>query len=275
MIDLSSIDVSAFPHWLSPGGEVLLINADCMDVLPLLPKVDAAITSPPYNCGKDYGMHSDNQDLCAYWSEIESILNATVNALMPHGYLCVNHANYIGSRENRSFVPDELCPILSRCLPFVDWIIWNKGPANGAAWGNFRTSPRMRAQHENIWVHGGVEQMPPSNIEWDEWSRFTTSIWNIPTTGVDSSIHPAMMPIAVAYRLIMLYSPDRGTILDPFAGSFTTAVACIRTGRQCIAIEIEPKYFAIGKRQCEEALAIGSLFDPAALAAPNLFEETQ
>jgi DNA modification methylase len=43
-------------------------------------------------------------------------------------------------------------------------------------------------------------------------------------------------------------------ICDPFTGSGTTLVACIRTGRRGIGIEIEPKYFEIAVQRCKKAL---------------------
>jgi len=234
-------------------GPCRLIQGDCLDVLPLIDKVDAVVTSPPYNCGKDYGISGDEREINDYWNWLEEVIQLAVGRLYLSGYLCVNHANFIGSREHRVYVPDELPSIMSRCIPFVDHIIWDKGPPNGAAWGNFRTSPRIRAQHENIWVHGAVSQMQPSDIEWDEWSSFTQSIWRIPTTGVDSNIHPAMMPVEIARRLSLLYSPESGEILDPFMGCGTTGVACIRTERRFIGIEKEERYFDIAVKRIQRA----------------------
>lgn len=236
-------------------GPCTLYLGDCLQAMRIIGpgQVDAVVTSPPYNCGKRYGTHDDELDPVEYWSWLEDRMHASAVAIAPHGYLCVNHANYIGSRETRQFVPDELRPLLSRQMPFVDWIVWDKGPANGAAWGNFPTSPRMRAQHENIFIHGGVKQMPPSDIEWDEWSKFTTSIWRIPTTDVDASIHPAMMPVEVAVRLCKLYSPVGGIVLDPFMGSGQTALACIKSGRRFIGIEIDEKHFETSRRRIERA----------------------
>lgn len=86
-------------------------------------------------------------------------------------------------------------------------------------------------------------------------------------------IHPNEKPVDMVSDFIEWHTKPHDLILDPFAGSFTTAVACIQTGRQCIAIEKEPKYFAIGVNRCEEALAIGkdSLFRE--VVAPDLFAE--
>ena len=47
----------------------------------------------------------------------------------------------------------------------------------------------------------------------------------------------------------------RGTVLDPFMGSGTTGVACVKLGRKFIGIEIEPKYFDIACKRIAAAIA--------------------
>ena len=247
------------PDWISSDGTVAMYCADAERVMSDLPRsVDAVITSPPYNCGKDYGERADALPWVEYWDWTERWVSACAGLLMVHGFMCINHANWIGSRGERVDIADELRPILDRQLPHVDAIIWDKGPANGAGWGNFRTSPRIRAQHENVYVHGGVKQMPPSDIDWPDWSRFTTSIWRI--APADQTKHPAVMPEELARRLALLYSPMRGVILDPFMGSGTTGVACVRLGRRFIGIELERKYFDIAVGRIQRAFDDQSLF---------------
>jgi DNA modification methylase len=48
---------------------------------------------------------------------------------------------------------------------------------------------------------------------------------------------------------------DGDTVLDPFMGSGTTGVACVRLGRNFIGMEINPQYFAIAQRRIAEAQA--------------------
>lgn len=66
------------------------------------------------------------------------------------------------------------------------------------------------------------------------------------------------------------------TILDPFMGSGTTGVACVKLGRKFIGIEIEPKYFDIACRRIEAAYAQPDLFVPQSQPKPvqaSLFTE--
>jgi DNA modification methylase len=50
-------------------------------------------------------------------------------------------------------------------------------------------------------------------------------------------------------RLVEMLTPENGIVLDPFAGSFTTAIACLETGRRYVCIEKESDYFEIGKNR--------------------------
>jgi DNA modification methylase len=234
-------------------GDARLYLADCREVLGIIERADAVITSPPYNCGKDYGTASDALSISEYQ---ELLLSAVFEA--DAARLCVNLGNYIGSRENRVRTVDVLAEP-SRGWPLVDEIIWDKGPANGAAWGNFPTSPRIRAQHEMIYVYGDQPLTADSGITWPEWSTLTTSIWRIAAT-VNLSQHPAQMPLAVADRLVRLYTPSEGLVVDPFMGSGTTGVAAIQNGRRFIGIEIDPQHFETACQRIAEANSQPRLF---------------
>lgn len=77
--------------------------------------------------------------------------------------------------------------------------------------------------------------------------------------------HPTVKPLKLIEYLVGLVStPTGGTILDPFLGSGTTAVAAIRAGRPMIGIEQKPEYFAIAVERAERAFEEFSLFAPAA-----------
>jgi site-specific DNA-methyltransferase (adenine-specific)/modification methylase len=65
--------------------------------------------------------------------------------------------------------------------------------------------------------------------------------------------HPTQKPVGIIQWCLDL--TDSETILDPYCGSGTTGVACIRTGRRFIGIEIEPKYCAIAVQRMERELS--------------------
>lgn len=65
--------------------------------------------------------------------------------------------------------------------------------------------------------------------------------------------HPTQKPVALM-EWCLGFLPNAQTILDPFAGSGTTGVACVNMGRQFIGIEQDPDYFEIMCRRIDEAM---------------------
>jgi len=60
-------------------------------------------------------------------------------------------------------------------------------------------------------------------------------------------------------RLVEMLSPVGGVVCDPFTGSGTTGIACIRTGRKFIGIEKDDRYFDIARNRLEKELRQGRL----------------
>jgi DNA modification methylase len=101
-------------------------------------------------------------------------------------------------------------------------------------------------------------QYEPLLYGWPEgrphyWSgaRDQGDLWLIDRPRVND-LHPTMKPVALIERAI-LHSSRRGeTILDPFAGSGSTLIACEKSGRRARLIEIEPKYCDVIVRRWEQ-----------------------
>jgi len=88
-------------------------------------------------------------------------------------------------------------------------------------------------------------------------------------------VHPAQKPVKLMLWCLS-FLPLCASIFDPYCGSGTTGVACVRTGRQFIGIEIDERYYLIAKRRIEEAYACSALFDnlePPPTETKSLFEE--
>jgi site-specific DNA-methyltransferase (adenine-specific) len=71
--------------------------------------------------------------------------------------------------------------------------------------------------------------------------------------------HPTVKPVDLMRYLVTLVCREGGTVLDPFMGSGTTGIACIRTGRKFIGIERDARYFEIAKQRLEAELRQGLL----------------
>lgn len=67
-------------------------------------------------------------------------------------------------------------------------------------------------------------------------------------------LHPAQKPVPLLERLLSIHTKEGDTVLDPYAGSFSTAVACQKMGRRFIGCEINPDYFNAGVERLIEAV---------------------
>jgi site-specific DNA-methyltransferase (adenine-specific) len=87
-----------------------------------------------------------------------------------------------------------------------------------------------------------------STITKDEWVEFTNGLWTFAPEKEQKKIgHPAMFPVELPYRLIKMLTYEGDVILDPFMGVATTGVACLKTDRNFIGIEIDKNYCLIGE----------------------------
>jgi DNA modification methylase len=81
------------------------------------------------------------------------------------------------------------------------------------------------------------------------------------------------MPVEIADRLVRLYTPTDGLVLDPFAGSGTTGIACAMNGRRFIGIELDQGHFETACRRIEDAYRQPRLFaEPVAKPVQTAFD---
>ncbi|MDR3742276.1 MAG: site-specific DNA-methyltransferase [Terracidiphilus sp.] len=93
---------------------------------------------------------------------------------------------------------------------------------------------------------GGYRKPTPlmeeqSRISTDDYSKWFAAVWT-DITGQIRKNHPAPYPLDIPRRLIRMFSFAGDTVLDPFGGTGTTAVAAAEVGRNSISVEIEPTY---------------------------------
>ena len=78
-----------------------------------------------------------------------------------------------------------------------------------------------------------------------------SSVWQFPPAARNG--HPTPKPIALLKRILEATSNEGDLVFDPMAGSGQMALACLETGRDCVAIEIEKKWYELGQARIEHA----------------------
>lgn len=205
-------------------GDCTLYLGDCREILPTLGKVDAVVTDPPYGIGwKPRVTHQDQT-----WVDV---IDFDITSFLIGRYHLIWGGQYFAD-----------------VLPKADgWLTWIKRPADF----DFSLDPRTYATTELAWRDWGKASHKVH--VWDGGKRAGT-----PENR--TFCHPSQKPLEIMDWCIRQLPADGATVLDPFMGSGTTGVACVKLGRKFIGIEIEPRYFDIACKRIAAAYAQPDLF---------------
>ena len=133
----------------------------------------------------------------------------------------------------------------------VNQIVWAKpNHTGGDLWGNIGN------QHEcAVFATKG---------KWRRDGKREVNLWRMPHLfSRDYRSHPTEKPVDLMRRCVRLCCAPGDTVLDPFMGSGTTGVACMKEERRFIGIELERQYFDIASRRIAEAAMQIPLFSEA------------
>lgn len=200
-------------------GDCTLYRGDCLEVLPTLEagSVDAVVTDPPYGVNLKYSQCDDNAESHAkkvptWFSLMRSTTSGPIVAATGTKSLSL----WLSVYEKPTWV---LCwwkpAAMGRChVGFNNWepiVLWGKA----------------RGKKGCDVIRACIK--PDANL----------------------SGHPCPKPLEWAEGILALIAKKEDCILDPFMGSGTTGVACIRTGRKFIGVELDKGYFDIACKRIE------------------------
>ena len=237
-----------------PGGGCELYQGDCLEIMPQLGAVDAVVTDPPYSVsvagasvsGRK-GKGTRNLDFFqgdTDWSSMtEFVGDAIALAVQKEPRTCVV---WCGHRQIGRIVDNMEADGFSTRM-----IYWRKKcPPPSPPGAGFCSA-----------VEHAVYGYKPGR-QWNggqyEHNVFEADSYRYGQPG--KVAHPTQKPLTLIAWNIRVLTDPRDTILDPFMGSGTTLVACVKLGRKGIGIEIDPDYFDIACRRVEEAYRQPDLF---------------
>ena len=260
------------PDWVSDCGTATLYRGDCREVLPALPDgcADMILTDPPYGHN-----NNNNGDLIQRW---EAALgrppsggdSPQARPIANDGPEANDLARWMFEQSPRLLARGGCCcccccgggpdPQFARWslwmdehLDFKQMVVWDKGPM-GMGW-------HYRRSYETVLVG----QKPGGPCRWFDDSHKVENIIRPGHNGIRKIIpkatdHPTPKPVELAEHFVRLHADTGHAVLDPFMGAGWVGVACVRTGRKFIGIEIDPGYFDIAKRRIQHALAERGVF---------------
>lgn len=214
----------------------VLVNADCLEYLPTLEtkSVDFVCIDPPYELDN----HGGGQN-----KEMKRQLNDLHIDFISRGF---DIEKVFTEIERVSKVMNMVCfcsnKQVSKIMNYweqkkysVTLLVWDK--PNPIPFGNGKHISNLEFM---IYVRG--KGVTFNNLGVNEQKK----TFNYPSPSSSKRLHPTEKPIELLERLIKLHTNENDIVLDCFAGSFSTADACKRLNRQCIAIELEKEYYDKG-----------------------------
>ena len=245
--------------------------------------VDLVVTSPPYWTLKKYNDHEsqlgDVQDYDQFLDELDEVWQRCYDALVPGGRMVIVVGDVNMSRKvfGRHVVFPLHASIQERCRAIgfdnLAPIIWYKianaqyEMGGGGFYGKpYEPNGVVKNDIEYIMFQrkpGGYRSPDPamrllSIIPAAKHADWFQQVWKL--GGASTRNHPAPFPLALADRLVRMFSFVGDTVFDPFLGTGTTSAAAAGAGRNSIGSEVDPEYF-------EQAL---ERLRP--LASPEVFE---
>lgn len=205
-------------------GDATLYLGDCREILPLLPKVDAVVTDPPYGIGRDGSKRTTSRH---------------------GGRKAYEFLGWDGERPSKDIF--DAIRAASR-----EQIIWG---------GNYFADYLPPSQRWFVWDKEQRIMQSDGELAWTS-QRGALRVFDANRVVLmkDGAEHPTQKPVELMKWCIEHLPMPNTTILDPFMGSGTTGVACVKLGRKFIGIEIETRYFDIACRRIEQAYAQPDMF---------------
>lgn len=250
---------------------VVIFNADTTNLMALLPpdSINLIVTSPPYNIGKEYETVMDIQK---YVEWTKAWTKGIPRVLTRSGAFWLN-LGYVKFDDKAKALP----------LPYLLWdkidlhliqeVVWNYGA--GVAGKRF-LSPRNEKwlwyvmDSENYTFNLDAIRDPDvkyptqkknGKLRCNTIGKNPSDVWQIAkvTSGTDRSSpertpHPAQFPTDLIDRIILGFSNEEETVLDPFLGSGSTAISCLKHNRKVIGFEIREDYCSVAAKRIKDFL---------------------
>jgi len=237
------------PYYASPDGRVTLYCGDCLAVMPQLEagSVDAVVTDPPY--GIRVAEWDEDRPPNSTWDSIAALL-ADGGVLYWWGFW--GHADWVLTQGRRVGLFPQ-----SRIV----WWFRTGRPEKSSyredteeAWYFSKGTPRAfnaerylePYEDEANYARYGREGKHPGTV-WQASRIFHNHPENVG--------HPTQKPLSLITKMVDISTLPSALVLDPFMGSGTTGVACVKTGRRFIGIEIDEGYCRIAQKRIVDALS--------------------
>ncbi|MBI4053580.1 MAG: site-specific DNA-methyltransferase [Candidatus Diapherotrites archaeon] len=267
------------------------LTGDCGQMLKEVPdnSVNLIVTSPPYADSRKNTYGGIAPDEYVEWFLPKS--KEFLRVLKPTGTFILNIKERVENGERHTYVLDLIKELKTQGWLWTEEFIWHKKNTHPGKWPNrfrdawerclqFNKSKKFRMYQEEVMVPVGEwSKTRLANLSASDLRRATSKVgsgfgkkianWvgkskvypsnvlHMPTECGNKN-HSAVFPVDLPTWFIRLFTKENDLVLDPFAGSGTTGVACLRLNRNYLMIDILSEYKKVAeKRLFDEKNPIG------------------
>lgn len=244
---------------------------ECEDNLSFMRKLKnesmhLIVTSPPYNIGKEYERRTSNE---VYVEQQAAAIAEAVRLLHPRGSICWQVGN--GIEDGEVFPLDILLyPIFkNHGLKLRNRIVWTFGHG-------LHCQKRLSGRHETIlWFTKSDDytfNLDPIRVpsKYPEKKHFKgpnrgkvssnplgknpSDVWDIPnvkSNHVEKTDHPCQFPVGLVERLVLALTNKGDSVLDPYLGVGSSAIAALKNGRHAFGCDIGNDYIKLARERIQ------------------------
>ena len=231
---------------------------DCLEILPTIGPVAVCVTDPPYEVEAHTKARRSLKDATQKRGAANAGEVRRIDAPLEISFPAI-------TQDERERVSDLLFDVTDRWVVAFcqieavaawrgalvtagfDWV-------RGGVWIKPNGAPQFTGDRPGMGFESLAIAHKPGRKRWNGGGRH--AVWTCPLDhnagGGGKAEHPTMKPLALMLALVADFTDAGDVVLDPFAGSGTTGVACLRLGRSFIGCERDPKFFDLA---CERLRA--------------------
>ena len=233
--------------------------------------VDLVFADPPFNISKKYTNFEDNLSRKDYITWTDKWLEECFRILKNTGSIYV-----MNIQENVWFIQKKLEEL---GMLFRNIIVWKNSsmPVKSRFCINYQPIIFFTKSSKYTFNYDAQKHYSDAVLPWGKKNNGNLMIdyWNdipflsggciaakesILIEGTKRKAHVCQLPIALIKRMILFSTNENDIVLDPFAGSFTTAIAALETKRNYICVEKIDEYYDLGKKRINNYLTENKLF---------------
>jgi adenine-specific DNA-methyltransferase len=258
----------------SATAPAVVYRGDCRDLLAQIPdeSIQLVVTSPPYNIGKSY---ESRISLEAYVQREDEVIAACIRKLQPGGSICWQVGNHV---SGGAIVPLDIALYESfrgRGLSLRNRIVWHfehglhcsrrfSGRYEVVLW--FTKDRPDGTYHFNVDPIRVPQKYPgkryfkgPRKGEYsaNPLGKNPGDVWVIPNVKhnhPEKTDHPCQFPVELVERLVLALTREGDTVLDPYLGAGSTAVAAVLNARRGVGAEIVEAYANLATSRLGQAM---------------------